>query len=199
MLLPKMKICDLEGYCKNDQEKLKSDITKKSQSIRTMVEAGKTLDVVFIRESSDDTGYGYAVVRVDPRIREEIIKNQRRIYIGTTSLYAKDQIHVTQCFACQQFGHKKNSKHCKFVDTDKHICLYCAKTDHVSKECPSKRNRAKHNCANCKNTKTYAKFANHTSTSSSCPIHIREAEKIIKRTVCDSKNFPILMTTHRQF
>ena len=198
-LLPKMKICDLEGYGKDDLAKLKADIRKKSTSIRTMSDSGKTLDIIFINEPADSTGYGYAVIRVDPRIREEIIKNQRRIYVGTTSCHVKDQVHVTQCFACQQFGHKKNSPHCKFVKTNKHICLYCAKTDHISKNCPVKGNRTKYNCSNCKSTTTYAKSANHTSTSISCPIHIKEANKIIRRTACDSKNFPILRTIQRQF
>ena len=198
-LLPKMKICDLEGYGKDDLEKLKADIRKKSLSIRTMTDSGKTLDIIFIHEPADEAGYGYAVIRVDPRIREEIIKNQRRIYIGTTSCHVKDQIHVTQCFVCQEFGHKKDSPHCKYVKTDKHICLYCAKTDHLSKNCTVKGNRAKYNCSNCKSTTTFAKSANHTSTNITCPIYIREANKIIKRTACDSKNFPILRTTQRQF
>ena len=198
-LLPKMKICDLEGYGKDDLQKLKADILKKSPSIRTMTDSSKTLDIIFIHEPADSTGYSYAVIRVDPRIREEIIKNQRRIYIGTTSCHVKDQIHVTQCFACQEFGHKKDSPHCKFAKTDKHICLYCAKTDHMSKNCPVKKNMAKYNCTNCKNTTKYAKSANHTSTNITCPIYIREADKIIKRTVCDPKNFPILRTSQRQF
>ena len=198
-LLPKIKICDLRNYKKEDSEKLKSDISKKNPTIRALVDGGATLDIIFIRESVNPSGYGYAIVKVDPRIREEIIKNQRRIYISTTSFYVKDQIHVTQCFACQQFGHKRGSPHCRFAKTDKHLCLYCAKNCHLSKDCPIKGNSSKYNCVNCKNTGRYANLSNHTSTSSMCPIFAKEAESVIKRTVCDSKNFPILRTIQRQF
>ena len=198
-LLPKIKICDLQYYKKEDSDKLKSDISKKNPTLKALVDGGATFDIIFIHESGNLSGYGYAVVKVDPRIREEIIKNQSRIYIGTTSFYVKDQIHVTQCFACQQFGHKRGSPHYRFFNTDKHLCLYCAKNNHLSKDCPSKGNRSKYNCVNCKNTRTYANFANHTSTSSICPIFAKEAESVIKRTACDSKNFPILRTIQRQF
>ena len=190
-LYPKMKICDLEGYKKSDTDKLRTVIPKKNPLIKKLMDQGATFDIVFIHEPSANEFYGgYAVIRVDPRIREEIIKNKRRIYMDTTSYYIKDQIHVTQCFACQSFHHKKGSSHCPLSGTDKHICLYCA-GGHLSRACQVKSNKSKHKCSNCLKTHRYQYSANHTTTSSECPIHKKEIEGVIRRTDCDSKNFPI--------
>ena len=197
-LYPKMKICDLEGYKKTDTDKLRSIIPKKNPRIKKLMDEGAAVDVVFIHEPSTKEFYGgYAVIRVDPRIREEIIKNRRRIYIDTTSYYMKDQIHVTQCFACQSFGHKKGSPHCPLTSTDRHICLYCA-GKHLSRACQVKSDQSKHKCSNCLKTHKYRYSANHTTTSSECPIHKKETEGVICRTICDSKNFPIQRVIQRQ-
>ena len=133
------------------------------------------------------TVYRYAVVRVDPKIREEIIKNRRKNFIDTTSYYVKDQIHVTQCFACQRYGHKKGSAYCTFYKTNKYICLYCARTDHESKQYRVKHDVSRHKCANCQKTQKYGHVANHASTSPTCHIFTKEAETIIRRTICDTK------------
>ena len=196
-LLPKMKICDIKYYKKEDTEKLKLDIPKKNPRIKALIEEGATLDVIFIREPSRADLFGYAVVRVDPKIREEIIKNRRKIFIDTMSYYVKDQIHVTQCFACQQYGHKKGSQHCSLYHTNKHTCLYCAK-NHESKNCSMKNDASKYKCANCVKTLKYGHLANHASTSHKCPIFAKEANSIIRRTICDTKNFPIQRVVQRQ-
>ena len=193
-LLPKMKICDLVELNKNDTEKLKTLIPKKNPKIRALVDGGATLEVVFIHEPTDtDNFYSYAVIRVDPRIREEIIKNQRHVYINTSSYYVKDHIHVTQCFTCQNYGHKRGSPYCPLKDKNKDTCLYCAE-DHKSSSCTVKRDFTKHKCANCANTTKYCNAANHTSTSRQCPIQEIEINRIVRRTDCDSKNYPIQRT-----
>ena len=186
-LLPKMKIFDLDYFKKDEIEKLKSTIPKKNPKIKALVDGGATLDVIFIREPSDSDFYSYAVIRVDPRIREEIIKNQRLIFIGTSSHYVRDHTHVTQCFTCQDYGHKCGSSHCSLNDKGKHTCLYCA-GDHKSSHCSVKRD------ANCMKTNKYRNAANHTSTSRECPIQEMEINRIIRRTNCDSKNYPIQRT-----
>ena len=197
-LLPKMKICDLAGYKKDDKDKLKSIFPKKNAVIKKLVDEGAELEVIFIHEPPHSQFYGgYAVIRLDPRIREEIIKNGRRIYIDTASYYMKDQVHVTQCFACQGFGHKKGSQYCPLVSSDKHTCLYCAES-HLSRTCTVKEDPSKHKCINCSRTQKHRYSANHTTTSSQCPLHNREIEGIIRRTQCDSKNFPIQRVTQRQ-
>lgn len=190
-LYPKMKICDLEGFKKSDTDRLKSVIPKKNPHIKKLIDEGAELDIIFIHEPPRSQFYGgYAVIRVDPKIREEIIKNKRRIYIDTTSYYMKDQLHVTQCFACQAFGHKKDSPFCPLKNKDRHTCLYCAE-NHLSRSCQVKYDQSKHKCGNCSKTQKYRNNANHTSTSTECPIHIREVEGIVRRTICDSKNYPM--------
>lgn len=189
-LLPKMKICDIKDYKKEDCDKLKAKIPQKNPQIKKLVDNGATLDVIFIHEPSSAELYGYAVIRVDPKIREVIIKNQRRLFIDTSSFYMKDQIHVTQCFACQEFAHKKGSSFCTLKDTGDVTCLYCA-GNHMSSKCTVKRNPSKYKCANCIKTKKFRGHATHTSTSLECPIHANEINSIIRRTDCDSKNYPL--------
>ena len=188
-----MKICNLDGFTKHDTEKLKSTIPKKNPKIQSLIDGGATLDVIFIHEPKVSESYDrYAVIRVDPKIREEIIKNQRRIYIDATSLYVKDQVHVTQCFDCQKYGHKKGSPYCSIKDSKSKICLYCAgKHETGSGGCDVKNNHTKHRCSNCLDTQRYRHAANHTSTSRECPILNREVDNVIRRTICDTKKFPI--------
>ena len=194
IILPKMKICDLKGFKKEDTDKLKSNLPKKNPRIKELVNNGATLDVIYIHEPSSTDLYGHAVIRVDPKIREEIIKHERRIFMDTTSYHVKDQIHVTQCFTCQQFGHKRGSPYCSLGNTNKQTCLYCA-GNHESRRCKVKYDSSKHRCANCIKTQKYRYNANHTSTSIQCPIHEKELDSMIRRTICDSKNFPIQRVT----
>ena len=196
-LLPKMRICDLKDFKKDDTEKLKLNIPKKNPKIKSLIDKGATLDIIFIREPLKPDHYGYAVIRVDPKIREEIIKNQRKLFMDTTSYYVKDHVHVTQCFSCQQFGHKKGSPHCTNKDTEMHTCLYCAQ-NHESRSCKLKNNISKHRCANCLKTQKFGNTSNHTSTSYECPILTKEINSVIRRTVCDTKNFPIQRVSQRQ-
>ncbi|CAL8282998.1 unnamed protein product [Gadus morhua 'NCC'] len=108
-----------------------------------------TLEVIFIKEEL--AGLGSAVIKVDPRIRNHIIKNKRKDFLDMSAVHAIDQIHLTQCFACQKFGHKSGSQFCQFHGQEKTVCLYSAK-EHESKNCSVKRDPQKHNCSNCLNS-----------------------------------------------
>ena len=195
-LLPKMKICDLQSFTKTDCDKLKSEIPRKNSKIQSLLDSGATLDVIYIREAANTELYGHAVIRVDPRIREAIIDNKRKLYIDTSSYYVKDQIHVTQCFACQSFGHKRGSSFCPLVKTpNKNICLYCSE-NHLSHQCTVKKDASKYNCSNCSSSKykSFRNDSNHTSTSSQCPIHLKEINTVINRTIFNRKNYPLQRT-----
>ena len=200
-LLPKMKICDLKDFKKEDCDKLKEQIPHKNPQIKALIDSGATLDVIYINEPTTEDLYGHAVIRVDPRIREKIIDNKRRLFIDTTSYYVKDQIHVTQCFACQAFGHKRGSSYCPLASQpNKNTCLYCSK-DHKSSECTVKRDPSQHKCSNCASSKIrrIRDNSNHTSTSGTCPIHVKEINSIVKRTeVSDPKNYPIQRTIRQR-
>jgi hypothetical protein len=199
-LSPKMKILDLEydkyssknGEDKNiAKERLCKAIKAKNERIRSMVnDQGMILEVIYIKE--EDAGCGSAVIKVDPRIRNLILQNNRKIHLDMASLHVLDQIHLVQCYACQEYGHKRSSEHCKLINTEKSICLYCA-DEHKSKDCPIKRDFTKRKCHNCltsSNSVFKRNATGHTSTSAECPIQQREVQTVVSRTAgLDPKNF----------
>ena len=195
-LLPKLKICDIDTsvYKKTETAKLKDAILRKNHELSQMITSKQlTLDVIFIHEKED-----YCVIKVSPEIRKYIIQT-RKLFIDLCSHYVKDQIHLTQCFACQQYGHKRGSRFCE-AESGKYTCLYCA-GGHQSKFCEHKKDKSKHNCANCLNSKIPAhrqSATGHTSTSQQCPTVIRETKHMINRTAgIDSKNFLDQRTINR--
>lgn len=193
-ILPKLKILDITGFKKDDKEMFKAKVLKKNGNIRRLVEQDKTFEVIYIHEATSETAmYGHCVIRVDPKIREEVIKNQRLVCIDESSFYAKDQVHVTQCFTCQQFGHKTKSPHCPQVSSGFLTCLYCS-GNHRSKECSVKKDPTKHKCSNCSKSRLHQQQNNHTTTSFECPIYNGQLNNVIKRTVYDARNFPIQLT-----
>ncbi|CAL8391394.1 unnamed protein product [Arctogadus glacialis] len=159
-IAPKLKLLDLDyakyrcGESKDDKDaaraKLHKALLAKNPQISNMVRnENMTLEVIFIKEEL--AGLGSAVIKVDPRIRNHIIKNKRKVFLDMSAVHAIDQIHLTQCFACQKFGHKRGSQFCQFHGQEKTVCLYCAK-EHESKNCSVKRDPQKHNCSNCLNS-----------------------------------------------
>jgi hypothetical protein len=176
------------------KEKLRKAILAKNSDIADMVQnKNMVLDIIFIKEEEAGSGYGSAVIKVDPRIRSYIVANKRKICLDMSEVHAKDQIHLTQCFACQNYGHKRGSDHCKFKDDkEKNICLYCA-GEHPSKDCPVKRDQRKHKCHNCFSSPvstTRKNATGHTSTSLDCPIRQRQVQSLVSRTAgLDPKNF----------
>ncbi|CAL8384005.1 unnamed protein product [Arctogadus glacialis] len=211
-IAPKLMLLDLDyakyrcGESKDDKDaaraKLHKALLAKNPQISNMVRnENMTLEVIFIKEEL--AGLGSAVIKVDPRIRNHIIKNKRKVFLDMSAVHAIDQIHLTQCFACQKFGHKRGSQFCQFHGQEKTVCLYCAK-EHESKNCSVKRDPQKHNCSNCLNStnnRLKKTAAGHTSTSPDCPIHQRETQSVVARTAgLDPKNFIYqrTMSTRRQ-
>ena len=195
-LLPKLKICDIDTsvYKKTDTIKLKEAILRKNHGLSDMITSKQLiLEVIFIQENDC-----YCVIKVSPEVRKYIIQT-RKLFIDLSSHYVKDQIHLTQCFACQQYGHKKGSRFCE-AEAGKYTCLYCA-GEHQSKYCEKKKDKSKHNCANCLKSKIPSQrqaAAGHTSTSQQCPIVIRETKHIINRTAgIDPKNFLVQRTINK--
>ena len=183
VILPKVVVFDVEDYSKDDKTLLIDAIKEKNEGLRLLVDAGKTLDVIYI-----DDRKKHAILKVSPEIRNEIMKHGR-VFIGMQSHKVKDHLHVVQCFACQKFGHKQGSPHCQMA-SGHNLCLYCGK-DHRSKECGVKNHPNQYKCVNCSNSrnKHHQDNACHTSTSSSCPFVIREKEAAMRRTASiDAKN-----------
>ena len=191
-LMPKMKICDLDGYDRNDKSALKEAILQKNPQIKQLVnDEGKTLDVLFIDEQNR-----YSVIKVSPEVRSVFLKFSS-VYIGMRSHHVRDQFHLTQCFCCQQYGHKQGSEHCSLRDGNINICLYCGE-NHRSKDCLNKQDKSKHTCSNCcksSNPAHHRLASGHTTTSMDCPIRLKELKFLVNRTngLSFSKNFPHLL------
>ena len=146
---------------------------------------GKILEVIIIDEK-----YNTAVLKVSPEIRQEIIK-QGKVFIDMEAHHIKDDWHLMQCFACQEFGHKQDSDLCKNKLSGNSCCLYCAE-QHRSKDCGVKHNKARHKCANClksKNSHIRNGAYGHTAMSRDCPVYIKELNALKSRTeVMSTKN-----------
>ena len=127
----------------------------------------------------------FAIIKVSPDIRK-VILNAGKVYLGMQCLRVRDHFQPLQCYACQGHGHKQGSEDCTFFGNDSagSICLYCSK-NHKSKDCPVKRQPAKHVCVNCTHSSRpeHRANANHTSTSLKCPFNVREINALINRTV----------------
>lgn len=191
---PKLRIngINCSRYKVGDNGILKEAILKKNPTLKALVtDDNKLFDILFIKDGG--SGEGFAVVKVDPTIRQMIKNSGNKIFLDMSSCYVSDRLHLLQCYTCQEFGHMKNSEHCK--SKDKPVCLYCSQ-NHLSKNCPHKKNKAEHNCSNCSKSSNPAIRANakgHTTTSITCPFVQNEARSIISRTMgmnvrTDAKN-----------
>ena len=186
-LYPKMKLCNIDYNRYKDKEHgrdtLRKSILAKNSTIASMVNDKQMLmDVLFVQE--EELGYGFAIIKIDPQIRDLIIKNNRKLFLDMMSIHVKDQLHLTQCFVCQKFGHKKGSQYCEALNDNKSTCLYCSE-NHKSSECHVKRDPTKHNCANCQNSDNITIKRNskgHTTTSQQCPIVQKETQLLAART-----------------
>ena len=185
-LLPKMKVFDLTDFKKDDVENLKESILIKNDVIRSLVhDNGLVFDVLFINEN-----HQFAIIRVSPEIRTEILK-YGTLFIGMQAHNVKDNFHLTQCFSCQQYGHKQDSAFCP-NSRGNYTCQYCAEPHHSSK-CSHKNDVDKHKCINCANSK-YIQYnrgsCGHHTRSWSCPIVANEMQLLINRTAgMDGKKF----------
>ena len=184
MILPKLKIFDVDDFSKDDKSLLKNAIVEKNECIDLMIKNGKTFDVIFIDEVNK-----CAVVKVSPEIRNAVLK-YGSVYIDMKSHKVKDHVHIIQCFACQKYGHKQGSEYCEHHMTDNFYCRYCS-GNHRSTTCSVKHDTNKHRCINCVSSKVLQHQENscHASSSSYCPIAKKEKEAIIRRTsYCEAKN-----------
>ena len=190
-LLPKMKITDIDTthYKTDNSADLIAAILEKDKTLSDLItNNGYTMEVVFIHDKGQ-----YAIVKMSPEIRSYIINNGRKVNVDLSIKHVKDQLHLTQCFTCQEFGHKTGSPHCK-ASSGSPVCLYCAGS-HLSKNCLDtvKKDSSKHKCSNClKSTISTERDGaiGHTTTNSACPRVVRESKRMFSRTAgLTEKNF----------
>jgi len=199
-IYPKLRLIEIDGDKYNNENKavLVKDILTKNREIANLVNSENCLlEVIYIQ--SGEIGYSDAILKVHPKIRHAIMKTDKSIHLDMSIIHVRDQIHVTQCFDCQKFGHKRQSPDCKALP-HKVICLYCT-GNHKSSMCTLKKNKDKHVCANCStsNIETHRNNKNHSSTNINCPFIQRQRNLIISRTAgLDPKNLFEQRTINRR-
>ena len=184
---PKIKVHGIpkDQFNKTNTDDLRTELIRKNSYIKQDVEeCSKIFQIIFLSESKDSS-FCSAVLRVDPSIKERIRNNGNRLYLGLSSCKVSNQYHLVQCYTCQEFGHKKGSEKCCLKNTQDCICLYCAE-NHMSKNCPMKKNRDKHKCSNCQKLQTTGSASSnfaHPSNSVECPILQLEVKALLNRTM----------------
>ena len=112
VILPKLKIVNLNTSLIKTADELKVSIIEKNREISAQLQANtdSELSIMFLDEIRK-----MAVVKVTPDIRE-IIMRTKRIFTSMESHFVYDHFYATQCFACQGYGHKQGSEHCTMND-----------------------------------------------------------------------------------
>ena len=186
---PKVKISGInkEDYNKDNITELRKEILQKNAGLRELVEnSKKVFEILFINDNKEQK-YSFVVAKVDPLVKDYMIKNGNKVYVGLSACRVSDRVHLLQCYTCQQFGHKVGSDRCPLKGKDTHVCLYCS-DNHMSRDCPVKKKKEVNNykCANCCNSpnpRTKAGAIGHATTSHDCPVFQRELKNMLNRTM----------------
>ena len=175
--LPKLTIFDIGEFDTADD--LKTSIISKNPRIKELVDNCKTFDVLFFKKLTNSVS---VVVKVDPEIRQCVLQNKSKMYVGLKSCNVSDSFPFKICYNCQATC-SHHIKDCTLKD--KSICRYCSE-NHSSKNCVVKNDTTKHICINCSNSNV-AKIKNnchsHHSNSNSCPL-IESIISNIKANTC---------------
>lgn len=193
---PKMIIYGVDEDIKK-KEDLLDDLLKKNKDIKDLKDADEHLDIIY-HNKVDKT----AVIEVSPAIRASIKKKQNKIHLGLGLRNVRDHVHVTQCYHCQEIGHKSKSSFCKLKATEPSVCFYCAGR-HDSRDCNKKNDRKKHKCSNCLKSKVRSYKDNagtHNATDTLCPYVIKETEIMMSKTMGykEAKNLYVQKIQQRQ-
>ena len=185
MILPRIKIHNLDpSLTEYNIVRLKDMIASKNEILKDATY--NEFEIKFI-----DNKENFAIAKVSPDIHKKLI-NDGRVYIDLWSNKVSNHFNPIQCFQCQNFNHTSTSSLCIAKDKpNESTCLYCSK-NHKSSQCPSKKDKKAHKCANCmkSNNPSIKKGAvTHCSTSKNCPIYIKEVEKLKLNTCYDQQEF----------
>jgi hypothetical protein len=172
LFIPKMKISHIPEYISIDSVELKTLILKSNKWLNDLLQSGgETFEIVFAYKVKD---FGSAVCRLSPQVRHHILQEGKRIKIGMRTCPVSDRIHVQRCGKCQKYGHKTQT-----CFSDHHICAWCS-DEHMTMQCPRKKDQSAHSCINCKRHNQENQF--HPSHSSKCCVLQRERERIASNT-----------------
>ena len=176
-MLPKMTVTGIPSSFPDSE--IIECILNKNKDIRTLVEKGLSLELLFTKAKSVDAHHKVAVLKMAPEIRALVCRNGH-IYIGLSRCKAYDRFWVVQCYHCQGYGHLSSECPKKHEDP---CCTYCAGS-HRSKLC---NNKDQPKCINCSRNPT--RSCNHYASSSDCPLMVQQRNKVIENTnFMSSKN-----------
>ena len=169
-MLPKMTLLDVPPSLPDTE--IVSGIQEKNPRIKGLLDAGHTLTLVFSRVKD---GKKMAVMKMSPDVRNTIVGNGNRVFLGLTSCRAFDRFWATQCHHCQKFGHTKERCPTKSASP---VCGFCAGS-HTSSDCPD---RSALKCVNCSSQGTLPERCRHSASSLDCPVMTSERKKVIENT-----------------
>ncbi|MCP4274573.1 MAG: hypothetical protein GY781_21825 [Gammaproteobacteria bacterium] len=178
-LLPKMTVVGISSGTEDNE--IVPSILMKNTKIRSLVNEGLTLDLIFTKQGKD-AHTKIAVIKTSPEIRSSIVDEGNSVYVGLTRCRAYDRFWVTQCYHCQGYGH--TSDRCALKD-DSPKCSFCA-GNHNSKDCS---NKTTPKCVNCAKATPATGPTNHFASNKNCPFMIAQRNKLIENTnFASSKN-----------
>ena len=185
IIQPRLKIHNLDPkLIQYDKNELRNKIVSKNEALEN------TTDDEFMITFIDKKQY-FAIAKVSPDVHRKLTNNGR-VYIELWSNRVSDHFNPVQCFQCQSFNHISTSSVCVVKDKPQELtCLYCSKS-HKSSQCPSKKDKSAHKCANCHRSDISSiknGASNHTSASKTCPIYIKEVERLKQNTCYDQLLF----------
>ena len=175
--LPRMTIFDIGKW--ESADALKQGLFSKNYFLKSLVDDGKVFDVLFFKNYNDSVN---VVIKCDPAIRESILKNRSRVFIGMKSCRVSDSFPFIVCFNCQKTCSHKSAD-CPL--TEYTICRYCGE-NHLSKNCGVKDDATKHFCVNCSksdNDNIKKNCRTHVSNSTQCPL-IKSIVNNMKSNTC---------------
>ena len=149
-----------------------SMVQDKNPKIKGLMTEGYTLTLLFTRTRE---GKRMAVMKMSPEIRNAIVSNGNRVFLGLTSCRAFDRFWATQCHHCQKYGHTKERCPSRSASP---VCEFCA-SSHASSDCPDK---SVLKCVNCSLQGKTPDRCHHSASSLDCPIMISERNRVIENT-----------------
>ena len=182
---PRLKIHNLDPkLTQYNKDELRNKILSKNEGLENVTE--DEFLITFI-----DKEQNFAIAKMSPNIHKKLTNNGR-VYIDLWSNKVSAHFNPVQCFQCQSFNHISTSPVCIAKDKPQELtCLYCSK-NHKSSLCPSKKDKTAHKCANCHrsdNPSIKNGAGTHTSTSKTCPMYVKEVERLKLITCYDQQVF----------
>ena len=169
-MLPKMTLLDVPPSLPDSE--IVSGIQDKNPKIKELVDAGHTLTLVFCRTKGDKK---MAVIKMSPDVRNVMVGNGNRVFLGLTSCRTFDRFWATQCHHCQKFGHTKERCPTKSASP---VCGLCAGS-HITSDCTD---RSALKCVNCSSQGNPPERCHHSASSLDCPVMISERNRVIENT-----------------